>query len=156
MVYAVRGHPEDRAAFQRHGAEGGENVFQPQRYLVRPVRVQTVVAHADAQADRNVVQYGRHGQRLPTEHKEGGDGSKMQEDQEICGELVKPLAPCQFGDVFSFHVPLVNRRSSTNLSRGRSTFCKTCVIPTGCGARIPFEPGNGIRMYLLTFYMSHI
>src|ERR1035438_4355315 len=147
MMHAVRGHPEDGAAFQRHGAEGGENVFQPQRNLVRPVRVQTVVAHADAEADRNVVQHGRHGQRLPTEHKESGDGSKMQEDQEICGELVKPLAPCQFGDTFSFHFPLVNRRSSTNLSGGRSTLCKTSVIPTGMAS---------IRPYLLTFYMRYV
>ena len=65
--------------------------------------MQPVIAHADAEADGNVIEHGRHGQRLPTEHEEGGNGPHMQEHQEICGEAVKPLAFCQFGNVFSFH-----------------------------------------------------
>ena len=50
MVHAVGGHPEDRSAFQRHRAERGEEIFQPERNLIGAVRVQPVVAHADARA----------------------------------------------------------------------------------------------------------
>src|ERR1017187_7832526 len=157
MMHAVRGHPENRTAFQRQGAEGRENVFQPQRNLVRPVRVQTVVAHADAEADRNVVKHGRHGQSLPTEHEEGGHGPHMKEHQKICGEAVQPLALCQLGDVFSFHCFPSYRRSFITVSRGGSTLCKTSVIPTGwrryfrlcgahCGARHGRRPTSKSRL----------
>src|ERR1035441_7291348 len=139
MMHAVGGHPENGTAFQRQGAEGGENVFQPQRNLVRPVRVQTVVAHADTEADGDVVKYGRHGQSLPTEHEEGGHGPHMKEHQKICGEAVQPLALCKLGDVFSFHCFPSYRRSFITVSRGGSTLCKTSVIPTGCGCYFPLR-----------------
>jgi hypothetical protein len=79
VMHAVSGHPEDRAAFQRHRAEGGKDVFHPERNLIRAVRVQPVITHADPEPDRDVVKHGRHGEGLPTEHEQGGNGPDMQE-----------------------------------------------------------------------------
>ena len=50
MMDAMRGHPENRAAFEGQRAADREQVFERQGHLVGPVRVQPVVAHADAQA----------------------------------------------------------------------------------------------------------
>ena len=103
VMHAMRRHPENRSALQRQRAADRKEIFQPQRHLVRPVRVQPVVAHADAETDRDLVKHGRYGKSAPTEHEEGGDRPHMQEYQERSGERVKPLASCQLGDVFSFH-----------------------------------------------------
>ena len=48
-------------------------------HLVGAVRVQPVVAHADAEADGHVIQDGGDGQSLPAKHEQGGDGPDMQE-----------------------------------------------------------------------------
>ena len=59
MVHAVRGDPEDRPALERQRAAEREEVLERLRRLVAAVRVQPVVAEADAEADRNPVQHQR-------------------------------------------------------------------------------------------------
>jgi hypothetical protein len=49
VVDAMRGHPENRAAFEGQRAADRKQVLQGQRHLVRAVGMQPVVAHADAQ-----------------------------------------------------------------------------------------------------------
>ena len=50
MVNAVRGHPENRAAFESERRENGQDIFQPFGNFVSAMREQAVIAHADAQA----------------------------------------------------------------------------------------------------------
>jgi hypothetical protein len=65
--------------------------------------MQSVIAHTDPEPDRDVIKHGRHGEGLPAEHEQGGNGPDVQEHQKICGEPVKPLALGQFGGVYSLH-----------------------------------------------------
>ena len=69
MMNAMRGHPEDRTAFQRQRGADGQNIFQPLGALVAAMGQQTVITHADAQAARNPVHNHANNQRLPTEHE---------------------------------------------------------------------------------------
>ena len=46
----MRGDPEDGPALQRECAAHGQEVLEPLVGLETPMRVQPVVAHADAQA----------------------------------------------------------------------------------------------------------
>src|SRR5947209_20274463 len=43
MVNTMRGHPEDGSALQCEGAADSKAIFQPQRHLVGPVCVETVI-----------------------------------------------------------------------------------------------------------------
>ncbi len=50
VMDAMRGHPENRAAFKRQRGTNGQEVFDPLRVLEAAMRQQPVIAHANAQA----------------------------------------------------------------------------------------------------------
>ena len=91
MVDAMRSHPEDRPAFEGHGAADGKQVFESQGHLVRAVRVQPVVAHADPQSGGEPQEEQGDRQVRPTEHEERRDGADMQKDQYQGGRPVQGL-----------------------------------------------------------------
>jgi len=92
MVQAVHRHPEDGTAFERQGAAQREEVLEQYGDPVRPVGVQAVVAHADAQAGGYAIGDYGHGEGSPTEHKQGGNGPDMKEHKDQGGEPVQALA----------------------------------------------------------------
>ena len=102
VVNPVHGDPEDRPAFQRHGAANGKEVFQQPRYPIRTVGVQAMVTHADAQTDGHPVQKRRYCQDAPAEHEERCNGSDVQQNQYDGGKPVELLTVGQ-DDRFSTH-----------------------------------------------------
>src|SRR6476619_4691476 len=88
-----------------------------------------MVAHADSQPDRDIVEPNRDSQRLPAKHKEGGHGPNMQKYKEIGCESIQALAVSDISNAFSFHVSPQIRWYSPNLSGGNAGLCKTYVIP---------------------------
>src|SRR6266567_7274540 len=69
VVNAVSAHPKHWASFKSKGAADRKEVLQPERALIRLVRMQAVIAQADAPADRHPVQHHCHKKRLPTKHE---------------------------------------------------------------------------------------
>ena len=55
----------------------GEEIFDHLRHLVRPVRVQPVIAHADAEADADPVEERGQRHRRPRKVEQRGDGSDV-------------------------------------------------------------------------------
>src|SRR5207244_412565 len=49
VVHTVRGHPEDRAAFERERAAPGKEILDERIGLVAAMRQQAVIAHPDAE-----------------------------------------------------------------------------------------------------------
>jgi hypothetical protein len=43
--------------------------------------MEAVISHADTEAGSHTVKDGRHGERLPTEHKQSGDRADMEQNQ---------------------------------------------------------------------------
>ena len=81
VVDTVCRHPKDRPALQRQSPEHGKRVLQPQRALVTPVRVEPVVAHADAKPDGEPVEKQRDAQVLPAKPEQCGHGSNMEQNK---------------------------------------------------------------------------
>ena len=59
--------------------------------LIRPVRVQPVIAHADAEADAHPVEERRQGRRRPREVEQRGDGADVEADHGDEGDPVDHL-----------------------------------------------------------------
>ena len=79
VMHAVRGDPEDRPALERQRAADREEVLERLRGLEAAVRVQPVVAEADAEADRHPVQHERDDQIRPAEEEpERRDGEHVE------------------------------------------------------------------------------
>ena len=66
-----------------------------QRHLVRAVRVQPVVSHADAEAGGHPVEENRGREQRPTEEEQGGDRSHVKERESNGRRPVRSLAPRQ-------------------------------------------------------------
>jgi hypothetical protein len=88
MVYPMRRHPEDRSAFQRQRAAHGEKILQYQGQLVGSVRVQPVVAHADAETRAHPIQENRHRERMPVEHEKRSYRTYMEKRHDDSGAPV--------------------------------------------------------------------
>ena len=65
MVNAVGGDPEDRSAFKREAATGGDEVLDPLGGFVTAMGQKAVVGHADADVDGEEVHDGEGGQIFP-------------------------------------------------------------------------------------------
>ena len=65
MMNPMRGHPEDRAAFERHRSANRKEVLDPLRNLVRAVRQQPVITQPDAEADAAEVHQKCRRQQAP-------------------------------------------------------------------------------------------
>src|SRR5712692_4697857 len=79
MVNPMGGNPGNRSALQRQRAANGKEILKSQRHLVRPVRVQAMVAHADAQTGGSPVKENRNGEGVPVEHEQRGDGPYVED-----------------------------------------------------------------------------
>ena len=88
VMDAMQGHPEDRAALERHGSADCHYVFQPFGNTVTPMREQAVVAHADADIRGEHPKHEGADEGLPREHEEGRDGADVEKDHEAGGEPV--------------------------------------------------------------------
>ena len=88
MMDAMGGDPEDGAAFEGHGAAGGDEVLQPAGNAVAAMGEQAVVGHADADVDGEEVHDGEGGEVLPGEAEEGGDGADVEEGHDDGGDPV--------------------------------------------------------------------
>src|SRR4029077_13657488 len=53
VMNAMRGHPENRSAFEGEGGANRQEIFHPLVGFVAAMREQPVIAHANAQAARN-------------------------------------------------------------------------------------------------------
>ena len=82
----------ERPAFERQRPTDREEILQRRRHLVRPVRVQAVVPHTNAQTGGNPVEEDRSGESCPTEHEKSGNGAQMQKGQHNRRKPVHPLA----------------------------------------------------------------
>src|SRR5271154_3101670 len=56
MMDTVRGHPENRPAFERQRRAPGKKVFHPLRSLLPAMRQQAMIGHTDAEAAGNPPQ----------------------------------------------------------------------------------------------------
>ena len=74
VVHAVGRDPEDRPALERQCAADREEVLERFRGLVAAMRVQPVIAEADAEADREPVERQRDEEIRPAEIEERRHG----------------------------------------------------------------------------------
>ncbi len=88
VVDAVGGDPEDGSAFERHGAAGGNEVFQPLGGAEAAVGEQAMVGDADAEVNGEEVHDEEDGEVLPGEAEEGGDGADVKETHDDGGDPV--------------------------------------------------------------------
>ena len=79
VMNAMRRDPENRSTFQRERSANREKILQQPWHSVRTVRMQAMVAHADAQANRHPIKKCGNKQRLPGEEKERGNRSHMEQ-----------------------------------------------------------------------------
>ena len=88
VVLAVGGDPENRSALERQRAADREEILERFRALEAAVRMQAVVAEADAEADRHPMQHERDDEVLPGEEPERHDGEHVERQHETTGNPV--------------------------------------------------------------------
>ena len=69
VMQAMRGHPEDRSAFERERAAECEEVLDPLGRAIAAMGEQAMVAHTDAHIDGHNPEHPSSGKPLPREHK---------------------------------------------------------------------------------------
>jgi len=89
MVDAVGRDPEDRTAFERQRPAEGEEVLDPLRRLVPPMRQEPVVAHADAQHPAGVIENECGEHRAGIHVEEGRHGADVKPGHGDCGNPVQ-------------------------------------------------------------------
>jgi hypothetical protein len=106
-------NPVDWSPFERECAAKGQKVLHYSWRLIATMSQESVKTHADAQAGGYPPEHYRGHQRLPTEDKERGYRSKMQESHENCG---MPVNACRLFSIHQFvaHFEFSNHRSSFN------------------------------------------
>jgi hypothetical protein len=92
MVNAMCGNPEDRSAFKGQGTANGKEVFHPHGAFVAAMRVETMVANADPEADGHPVEDQCGEEDFPRKHEKGGDRAGMENDQRDSGNPVQLVA----------------------------------------------------------------
>src|SRR5581483_5081887 len=104
MMNAVRGDPEDRSTFKRTRGAGGQEIFDPFRSFVAPMRQQAVVAHPDAEASGNPPQERCERKRLPTEEEQSCDSADMKQHHEAgSGPIYLAVSRCFALQSFQLH-----------------------------------------------------
>ena len=91
VMDAMCRNPENRPAFESQCAANSKKILKGQRHLIRPVRVQPVVPHADSQSGGEPQQEQGDRQVRPTEHKQRANGARVQDDESQGGLPVQPL-----------------------------------------------------------------
>ena len=79
MMYAMCSDPGDWPSFERQRATKGKEIFEQQRHLVRPMREESMVAHADAETCRKPLEKYSSGKQMPIEHKHCRKSPEMEQ-----------------------------------------------------------------------------
>jgi hypothetical protein len=88
MMNAVRGDPEDRAAFQSESGADREHIFEPFGSLIAAMSEQAVITDADTETAGDPEKENREEQGLPGEKENGSQGAEMKKDHERgCGPI---------------------------------------------------------------------
>lgn len=82
MVNAMRGDPENGAAFQGQRGADGESVLKPFGDFVSAMSKEPVIAHANSQASGNPPQEQGDEESLPREKEKGGNGADVEQGHE--------------------------------------------------------------------------
>ena len=101
VMNAVRGYPEDRAAFQSERGADRQTIFEPLGSPIAAVRQQAVIAHADSQAARNPVKKERDEKRIPREEEQRRYGADVKQHHEGGSD---PIDPAVAGRLFPYVV----------------------------------------------------
>ena len=88
MVNAMRGNPENGAAFQGESCADGESVLKPFGDFVSAMSEEAVIAHANSQASRNPPQKQGDEEGLPREKEKGDDGADVEKGHEESGDPI--------------------------------------------------------------------
>src|SRR5207237_6833494 len=105
----------------------GEEVLESQRQFVRAMRVQAMIAHADAQAGSDPIQNDGRGQGLPAKHEQSSQSAEVQDRQNDNDGPVELLLSMNGADV-ARHVFSCGCIYTPNLTRICYVVCKTYVI----------------------------
>ena len=111
MMDAVRGHPEDRPAFERERAADREEVLDPLVRLVATMGQQAVIRHTDAPATRDNVEDEGDRDGAVIDVEQGGDGADMERAHRDDGDPVHALL--MFAPVHEVHSGHGRRSSSS-------------------------------------------
>ena len=102
---AVRGYPENRAAFERQRRADGQEIFHPLGSFVSAMRQQAVVSHANAQASRHPPQEHRHQECLPGKEEQRRDGADVKSRHESRCDPVDFVVGSGFHSSMQVRVP---------------------------------------------------
>lgn len=69
VMDSMRRNPEDRSALERQRGTNGKEMLKSQRDSIRPMRVQPMIAHADAKASSHPVEKNGGRTSIPAEHE---------------------------------------------------------------------------------------
>jgi len=98
VMHAMRGDPENRAAFKSERGANGEDIFDPLGSFVAAMREQTMVAHANSKAAGYPPQEDGHEQCFPGEEEKSGDSSEVKQDKSECGDPIYAMVESYFLD----------------------------------------------------------
>ena len=82
VMNAVRGHPENRAAFERQSSAESKEILHPFRRLVTAMSQQAMVAHPDAETAGNPPQHNRGEKCLPGKKEKCGNSADVKQRHE--------------------------------------------------------------------------
>src|SRR5271156_4596639 len=85
---AVRGHPENRAAFESERGENRHHIFDPLGSFVTAVSEQAVIADADADAGGEPPENNRYKKSLPGKKEKCNKRADMKEHHEGSGDPI--------------------------------------------------------------------
>jgi len=94
VMFAVRGDPEDRSAFEGQGCAGGQEIFDPFWSFVAAMRKEPMVAHPDSQTSCNPPQQNCHQERLPSEKEKCRYCTDVKRDHEGSRNPIHRLSKC--------------------------------------------------------------
>ena len=114
MMNAMSGDPEDRSAFERQRAAGGQEVLDPFRCLVAAMREEAVIAHADPKRTGNDPESDGRENGAGIDNEEGGHGADVERRHRNDGDPVdgafRSFAPVERGH--GCHVACNGNRST--------------------------------------------
>ena len=116
---AMRGHPENWTALKRQRAAESQEIFERPWKLVRTMRVQPMVSHADTQANADPIKKRSYKNGAPAEHEQGRYRAHVQDGQDgDVGPVQLPLFidTLDFGQEVSLKFPVTKFQRNRELS----------------------------------------
>jgi len=91
MMNAVRGDPEDGAAFESERGENGQKIFDPLGSAIAAMGEQTMIADADAQAGGDPPEKNGDKKCSPGEEKRRGESAQVKQHHKNTGDPVDAI-----------------------------------------------------------------